>query len=86
MKMRSTLIIFSFLHVQIGCSSGNIIFIKDLNTPTPWFTNVIRSMKTVYKVKIHKYKIKFPLISMQKFWLVPDSQKITQYFPPHVLE
>jgi hypothetical protein len=34
------------------------------STPIPRFTNVMRSMKTVRKVKIRKSKMKFPLISM----------------------
>jgi hypothetical protein len=35
-----------------------------LITPIPQYTNVIRSIKTVRKVKIRKSKMEFPLILM----------------------
>jgi hypothetical protein len=35
-------------------------------TPIPRFTNEIRSMKTVHKMKIRKSKVQFTLISMLK--------------------
>jgi hypothetical protein len=52
-------------------------------TPIPRFTNVIRSKKTVCKVKIYKLKINFKVKDCDWF-LTPI--KITQIFFPHMLE
>jgi hypothetical protein len=66
---------------------GNFRFVEGFigifsYTSIPRFTNVIRSMKTVRKVKVRKYKIKF---QCKKFWLVPDSQDKHPIFSTHVI-
>jgi hypothetical protein len=58
---------------------------RRVHTPIPRFTNIIRSMITARKGKIHKSKLKFPLISIEK--IVAGSrlpEKLPIIFPTYV--